>query len=125
MLAGYVFPAADNPWIVDWQENCSYKETPWDGKAIARGIEFGTTPFDEGLRRSLERGPYLGKPTHRWIAGHQRLNTRYLIFLAEIPLGFAGVQDIQMKDGEFAIQVRGSNQVISVARGSLSCCEGR
>jgi hypothetical protein len=36
---------------------------PWDSKVIARGIEFGSSPFDEGLRKSVERGSFLGTPS--------------------------------------------------------------
>jgi hypothetical protein len=125
VLVGYIFPAADNPWILDWQENCSYLDKPWDGKEVARGIEIGTTPFDEGLRRSLERGPHLGKLPFRWIGGKQRLTTRYLIFLAAIPKGFAGVQNVQMSGGKILVQVRGSGQAISIDQAGAACCEGQ
>ncbi len=117
VLIGYVFPAADNPWLVDWQENRSYKQKPWDGKAVARGIEFGTTPFDEGLRRSLDRGRHLDTPVHRWIGARQRLTTRYLVFLAGIPTGFEGVRDIEVKEGVIEVQPRGASRGIRIEIG--------
>jgi hypothetical protein len=119
VLIGYVFPAPENPWLVDWQENGSYQQTPWEGKSIARGIEIGTTPFDEGLKRSLERGNFLGVPGFRWIGGRQRLTMRYLVFLAEIPKGFAGVETLDLKDGKLTIRERGSGRAISLDTGGF------
>lgn len=99
VLIGYVFPAADNPWIADWQENRSSTATPWDSKVIARGIEFGSSPFDEGLRKSVERATFLNTPTYRWIGGRQRLTTEWTLMLQEIPEGFAGVADLRTVNG--------------------------
>ena len=111
LLVGYLFPTADNPWIVDWQENQSNPNAP----LIARGIEFGTSPFDEGLRKSVDRGSLFGVPTYQWIAGHQRLKTTYTIFLTEIPHGFQGVQDIQTQPGQIVITERQTGRQLTVA----------
>ena len=75
LLVGYVFSAADHPWIIDWQ-NRPQADSP---AGTARGIEFGTLPFDEGLRRSVERGQLLGTPSYRWIGGRGRASSRYTI----------------------------------------------
>ncbi len=114
VLIGYLFPTADHPWVGDWQENQSNTTRPWDGKAVARGIEFGTTPFPEGLRRSVERGRLFGVPTYRWISGRQRLTTRFTVFLAEIPPGFAGVEEVAVRKGIITIQERGSGRALRV-----------
>ena len=83
VLIGYVFPSEGNPWIADWQENRNYMPRPWNGQVIARGIEFGSSLFDEGLRKSVERGSFLGAPAYRWIGGRQRLANEFTIVLAE------------------------------------------
>jgi hypothetical protein len=98
VLIGYVFPNVDNPWILDWQENCSKQQKPWDSRAIARGIEFGTTPFDEGLQSSVLRGKVLDTPIVRWIEPRARLTTSYVIFIAEIDVDFSGVTGIQLTE---------------------------
>ncbi|MBX3012825.1 MAG: hypothetical protein KF832_15015 [Caldilineaceae bacterium] len=115
LLVGYLFPTADNPWIVDWQENQHGQETPSHGQMIARGIEFGTSPFDEGIRASVERSSLFGVPTYQWIGARQRLKTTYTIFLAEIPPGFPGVQDVQRQDDHIIITERGSGRQITLA----------
>ncbi len=59
VLLGYIFPSAQNPWILDWQENQRAKQIPWEGKVIARAICIGDSPA-QGLRGAIERGSVLG-----------------------------------------------------------------
>jgi catechol 2,3-dioxygenase-like lactoylglutathione lyase family enzyme len=106
VLIGYVFPSEGNDWINDWQENHSITEPPWNGQVIARGIEFGSTPFAEGLRASVERGSLLGAPAYRWIGGHQRLKTEFTIFLEEIPPDYQGVGNVHTEHGIPIITLR-------------------
>ena len=117
LLVGYLFPTADNPWIVDWQEHQSDAGAGPDGKFIARGIEFGTSPFDEGLRASVDRGSLFDTPTYQWIGGRQRLKTVYTIFFTEIPLGFQGVQDVQRTAGQIVITEEQTGRQLTVATG--------
>jgi hypothetical protein len=111
LLAGYVFLATDHPWIIDWQNQ------PAAGSAgrVARGIQFGTSPFDEGLRQSVERAQLFGTPTYRWIAARQRLSTAYTTFLMAVPPPFAGVADVRVWDGRVVVTERGSGREISLA----------
>ena len=116
VLIGYLFPTADNPWIGDWQENQSNTTPPWGGKVVARGLEFGTSPMPEGLRKSVERATLFGVPTFRWIGGKQRLKTTFTVFLTEIPKGFAGVADVRRESGGIIVVERGSRREIVVTR---------
>jgi hypothetical protein len=95
VLLGYTFPSAGNPWIADYQGNTSAR--------VARGIEFGSSPFDEGLRKSVERATLFDMPTYRWISAKQRLKAEFTIFLMEIPEGFAGVKDARIENGEVRV----------------------
>ena len=99
LLVGYVFPTDDHPWIIDWQ-NQPRADT---STGTARGIEFGTSPFDEGLRKSVERAQLLGVPTYKFIGARQRLSTTFTIVLREIPLGFKGVANISMDNGRVMV----------------------
>lgn len=101
LLVGYVFPRADHPWIVDWQ-NQPRADTP---AGMARGIEFGTSPFDEGLRNSVTRATLFGAPTYRWIGSRQRLSTTFTMFLVETGRDFSGVQDVQIGETGKRIQL--------------------
>jgi hypothetical protein len=80
---GYVFPTAANPWAADWQENKRARQKPWDGNVIARGIEFGTSPYAEGLRNAVDRGSLFKVPSFRWIGARQTLRTEFVIFVSE------------------------------------------
>jgi catechol 2,3-dioxygenase-like lactoylglutathione lyase family enzyme len=104
ILIGYVFPSEGNPWIADWQENQRNQGLPWNGKVIARGIEFGSTPYAEGLRKSVERGSLLGAPAYRWIGARQKLKTEYTIFLRTIPDGFEGIREAHSEHGVVVVE---------------------
>jgi hypothetical protein len=102
LLVGYAFPTIDHPWIIDWQN-----QPRLDSQAgTARGIEFGTSPFDEGLRKSVERAHLLGTPTYKFIGARQRVSTTFTMFLREIPIGFAGVRDVRIEDGRVVVESR-------------------
>jgi hypothetical protein len=98
-LIGYVFPTAQNPWLADWQENKRNTIKPWNNQVIARGLEFGNSPYAEGLRKAVERGKMFGVPAYGWIGARQKLKNEFTIFLAEIPEGFAGVRDVVLNRG--------------------------
>jgi hypothetical protein len=114
VLIGYVWKTADFPWIGDWQENGRNKQLPWEGKVRARGMEFGTTPFGGTMQSVVEQGPLYDTPTYRWIAGRERQTVRYIAFLLEIPDGFAGVDDIVMRDGEIRVSERKTAKIFPV-----------
>ena len=112
VLIGYMFYTADNPWIGDWQENRKNTTKPWDGKVVARGMEVGTTPFGAPIRSLVEGGPLDSVPTYRWISAKQKLEQRYVIFLAEIPRAFRGVADVRSEPGRIVIEERETGKAI-------------
>jgi hypothetical protein len=103
VLIGYVFPTESNPWLADWQENKSNLTPPWNGQVVARGLEFGNSPFAEGLRKAVDRKSLFGAPAYGWIGARQTLKTDFTVFLEEIPDGFAGVRDVQLVNGVAAV----------------------
>ena len=102
VLIGYIFSGAQNPWVLDWKENQRAQQTPWDGKAIARGICLGDSPV-QGIRNAIERNNILGVPVYSWIEARQRRTQTYVFFLAEIPIGFKGVADLRTEEGRIVI----------------------
>jgi hypothetical protein len=83
VTVGYLFPTSMNPWAADWQENRRARQKPWDGQVVARGIEFGTSPYAEGLRKAVDRGTLFNTPAYGWIGARQTLQTEFVIFLSE------------------------------------------
>ena len=118
VLIGYIFPTASNPWVLDWQENQRAKQTPWDGKAIARGICIGDSPI-EGLRNAMHSENMFGVPVYSWIEAGQRRTQNYAFFLAEIPLGFKGVDDLRVEAGRIVIVERETGKTITLASSRL------
>lgn len=76
---GYLWQPADFPWMGIWEENCSRKASPWDGRTVTRGMEFGVSPFPETRREMIERNRLLDTPTYKWISSRGRLNVEYWI----------------------------------------------
>jgi len=113
VLIGYIFESAPNPWVFDWQENQRVKEKPWNGKVIARAICIGNSTVS-GLRNAVEQGSILGVPVYGWIEARQRLTQHYAFFLAEIPLGFKGVSDLQTENGRIVIVERETGKTITI-----------
>jgi hypothetical protein len=111
LLVGYLFPAADHPWIVDWQNR---PDAGGPGRT-ARGVQVGTSPFDEGLRKSVERGRLFDTPTYRWIGARQRLSTTFQIFLTALPTAFAGVDDVRATGDRISVRERGTGRELTVS----------
>lgn len=99
VLIGYLFPTAQNPWLADWQENLRATHLPWNGQVVARGLEFGNSPYAEGLRKAVERRSLFDTPAFGWIGARERLRNEFTIFLEEVREGFAGVADVRRSGG--------------------------
>jgi len=85
---GYVWDRADFPWMGIWEENCFRTHAPWLGRAKARGMEFGASPFPESRRKMIERRSLFGQPAYRWIPARATLTAEYYAAIApaiEIP----------------------------------------
>jgi hypothetical protein len=74
---GYFWDRADFPWLGIWEENHSRTHSPWNGRTMTRGMEFGISPFPETRRQMIERGTLFDTPCYRWIAAKDRLVARY------------------------------------------------
>jgi hypothetical protein len=114
VLIGYIWRTRDFPWIGDWQENHRVTTPPWNGQVVARGMEFGTTPFGGPMSEVVKEGSLFGVPVFRWIPGRQRLTASYVAFLTEIPENYRGVADLQLKPGAIEITERETGNVISI-----------
>jgi hypothetical protein len=76
---GYIWKRTDFPWLGIWEENCSRQGSPWDGRTITRGMEFGVSPFPETRREMVDRNRLLDMPTYKWISSRGRLEVEYWI----------------------------------------------
>src|SRR5437588_3664314 len=76
---GYVWKRADFPWLGMWEENHSRTAAPWNGRTLARGMEFGVSPMPESRRAMIARGQLFGVPTYRWIPARSCITVEYWI----------------------------------------------
>lgn len=78
---GYIWKRADFPWLGIWEENHSRTATPWNGKTLTRGMEFGASPFPESRREAVDRGRLFGAPAYRWLPAKTKLEVEYWAIL--------------------------------------------
>jgi len=76
---GYIWKTADFPWLGIWEENRSRQASPWNGRTITRGMEFGVSPFPETRREMIERNRLMDAPAYRWLPARGRLHAKYWI----------------------------------------------
>lgn len=100
LLIGYTFPTETNPWLADWQENRRNTSSPWNGQVVARGMEFGNSPFAEGLKKAVERGSLFGVPAYSWIGAREKRRTDFTVFVEKIEGDYRGTRDVRMEGGE-------------------------
>ena len=74
---GYVWSRHDFPWLGIWDENCSRRQPPWNGREVTRGMEFGVSPFPETRREMLERRTLFDTPCYRWLPARGIVNVEY------------------------------------------------
>jgi hypothetical protein len=74
---GYVWNASDFPWMGIWEEHASRTHSPWNGRTLARGMEFGVSPFPEPRRQMVDRGRLFDTPTFRWLPARGVLSVNY------------------------------------------------
>ena len=82
-LFGYVWRRLDFPWIGVWEENRQRMQRPWNGEVLARGMEFGVSPFPEPRRKMIERQQLFGTPCYRWVAAKSLVNVEYCAFVKD------------------------------------------
>jgi len=78
---GYVWKRSDFPWLGIWEENRSRSGPPWNGETLARGLEFGVSPFPETRRAMVDRSRLFETPTYRWLPAHGCIEAAYWIVL--------------------------------------------
>jgi hypothetical protein len=78
---GYLWRQQDFPWLGIWEENHSRTHSPWSGRTMTRGMEFGVSPFPESRRAMVARGQLFDTPTFRWLPARGTAQVEYWAFL--------------------------------------------
>jgi len=102
LLIGYLWPAADYPWISLWC--CSRGGIP-----VARGLEFGTSGLHQPFPVLSQHPRLFDLPTFAFIDAGESQKRSYACFLLKVPVGFQGVRDLSLDGGKIVLLEHGSD----------------
>jgi hypothetical protein len=102
LLFGHVWDATLNPWLLDWQQNKTAMNKPWDGKAVARGLCWGDSLI-QGAKNAVMQNKNFGVPQYSWIDSLATRRQGYAIFVTEIVSGWRGTASLRAADGAITI----------------------
>ena len=108
LLLGYLFRREDYPWLQTWG---NYPPT----RKMARGMEFGTQPFDVPRREAIAMGTMFETPIYRWLPAKSKIETRFLLFYTRVPEGFHKVDDVRLENGQLILQDRAAGKQVTLA----------
>jgi hypothetical protein len=108
LLLGYIFRRAEYPWLQYWG---NYPPT---GK-FARGMEFGTQPFDVPRREAISTGTMFDTPTYRWLPAKSKITTHFVVFYTRVPEGLQIVDDVRIENGQIVVEDRSAHKEIRLA----------
>jgi len=107
LLLGYLFKPQEYPWTQNWEY---YPPT----KKLARGLEFSTQPYDVPRREVVQLNSKFGAPVFRWLPAKTKIESRFLMFYAHTPEGFAKVDDVRFENGKITIEDRKAHQQVTL-----------
>ncbi len=107
LLFGYLVRREEYPWLQEWMNY------PPNG-ALARGLEFGTQPYDVSRRQTVEMGTMFGVPAFRWLPAKSKIGSRFLMFYTTVPEGFEQVDDVRQENGRLVIEDRKSGKRVEL-----------
>jgi hypothetical protein len=103
LLVGYMFKREEFPWLQTWEYY------PPNLK-MARGLEFGTMPFDVSRREAFDAHSLFGTPTYRWLPAKSKIRASFILFYAQVPEGMTRVDDVRLEGGALRIEDRGAGK---------------
>ena len=115
VLIGYVWPSKDWPWIANWEENKFRDGKPWNSKGVARGIEFGTTPFPWSRKDAVIKGTLHDTPVYRWIDAKGKQTIGYAAFIINVPAGTTGAKKVDFDGRNIKVELTGVEKTVSLA----------
>jgi hypothetical protein len=117
LLLGFCFQRSSYPWATLWEENCARDEVPWNAKTLARGIEFGTTPFPVGRQSAFAMGNLFGVPTFARVPARGKIHANYAIFMTPVSRDWREIREVKPEDRSMVIVAGNGDQVRVPARG--------
>lgn len=107
LLLGYLFKRDEYPWLQTWEYY------PADLK-MARGLEFGTQPFDVPRREVIQTGWLFETPVYRWLPAKSKIRTSFILFYTRTPEGFTRVDDVRLEQNQVVIEDRSAGRRVGL-----------
>ena len=108
LMLGYLVRREASPWLQEWMNYPA-------NLSLARGLEFGTQPFDVSHRETVEMGKLFGQSAFRWLPAKSKISSRFLMFYTRVPEGFNKVDDVRHEDGSLIIEDKSAGKTIRLA----------
>jgi hypothetical protein len=108
LMIGYLIRREEYPWLQEWMQYPS-------NLSLARGLEFGTQPFDVSRRQTVEMGKLFGQEAFRWLPAKSKIGSRYIMFYTKVPEGFSKVDDVRHEGGNLIIEDKSAGKTIRLA----------
>ncbi len=84
LAVAYAWERKAYPWLVTWEEHYSRKKSPWNGRTLARGMEFSSYAFPTSRIENVKRNQMMGVPCFEWLDAAASNKSSYVIHLAEV-----------------------------------------
>ena len=110
LMVAWLWRPADFPWLQNWEA--------YSTKAMARGLEFSTQPYDIPRREAVGMHRLFDTPTYRWLPGKSSIETSFAIIYTPVPEGFVRVADVKVANGSVAFS-DGAGKTVSVPASGL------
>lgn len=108
LMLGYLVRREEYPWLQEWMNYPA-------NMTLARGLEFGTQPFDVSRRETVDTGKLFGQARFRWLPAKGKIGTRFLMFYTRVPEGFNKVDDVRHEGGKLVIEDKTAGKSITLA----------
>jgi hypothetical protein len=105
LVYGYLFRREDYPWLQHWVGYPAPAE-------LARGMEFGTQPYDVSRHESISMGSLFGVPTFRWLTARGSIESHFLLFYSHTPEQMENIDDVRLESGTIIIEDRANHQQV-------------
>ena len=103
VMLAYHWRRSDFPWVGNWEENFCRREAPWNGRTLARGIEFANSPFPMPLEQAVALSRLHGDRTYGWLPARGSVKTAFRMALLPVDRRARGVSDIRAAPNGLAI----------------------
>lgn len=105
LMLAYAWQRTDYPWLGVWEESRARKQSPWNGKTLARGMEFANTPFPLGLRKAVDMNTFQGQRTYAWLPARGKITHHYALMLSRVESDCGGVANIVPQGDLFQVEL--------------------